>query len=144
MLLNDDSLSRLLMEIIRLFHKKTYIIFKKHGITRGQPPILFLLWKLDGRTQNEFSEILYLEAATITVCLQRMEKNKLIKRMQDLKDLRKTRVFLTNKGKRIRNEIEKLHLTIEADCFDNFKMDEKELLKEFLIKIRENLKKEEE
>ena len=138
-LFNDDSLSTILMEIIRLHHKRAFLVFGKYGISRGQPPILSLLRKQDGRTQSEFADILHLEAATVTDCLQRMEKTGLITRMSDPDDLRKTRVFLTKKGKDIRLEIEKVFKTMEEECFKGLNSEEKTVLRNLLIKIRKNL-----
>lgn len=69
---NSDSLDFLLGQVIRLHRARVHKLFGKLGLYRGQPPILFILWEEDGRTQKEIADRLHLKPATITDGLKRM------------------------------------------------------------------------
>jgi DNA-binding MarR family transcriptional regulator len=129
------------MQIMRYHHTRAFTVLAKKGLNRGQAPILVLLWKKEGRTQSEISEILHIKPATVSDCLNRLEKAELVVRKQDSKDLRISRVFLTQRGKEIQMEVERVLLILEQDCFQNFTNEEKILLRRFLIQIRDNLSK---
>lgn len=136
-----DSLGSLLFQVIRLHHARAFALLGKIGIYRGQPPVLKLLWEKDGRNQKELAEFLHLKPATITDILHRMEKAQLLERRPDPEDLRVSRVYLTEKGKKIRKDLEMVLNTIEEECFYGFTPEEKKLLRQFFIKIRDNLLK---
>jgi DNA-binding MarR family transcriptional regulator len=76
--------------------------------------------------------------ATITVTLRRMEKSGLLERKSDTKDLRKSKVYITEKGKELHSKVEDITKSIEKDCFIGFTQEEKILLRRFLIQMRDN------
>jgi DNA-binding MarR family transcriptional regulator len=114
---DPDSLYALLTKIIRLLYIRTHKLFSEIGLSKGQPPILFVLWQEDGCTQREIARRLKLRPATITVALKRMERDELIYRRTDEKDLRMSRVFLTTKGMELKSEIQRIMKTLEEECF---------------------------
>lgn len=134
-----DSLGFLLAEIIRLHHARTFNLFAQLGLYRGQPPILFVLWKEGGKTQKEIADALRLKPSTITVTLKRMEKAGLLERRSDPQDLRISRVYLTEKGYNLQMEVEKALKAFDDECFKGFTLEEKVLLRRFFIQIRDNL-----
>lgn len=138
---DDDSLNALLMQIMRYHHSRAFTVLSKKGLHRGQAPILVLLWKKEGRTQGEIADILHIKPATVSDCLQRLEKSGYLTRKPDPFDLRISRVFLTDQGREIQAEVEKALLSLEQDCFQNFTPEESMLLRRFLIQIRDNLSK---
>jgi DNA-binding MarR family transcriptional regulator len=138
---NDETLYSLLMQIMRYHHTRAFTILSKKGLHRGQAPILLLLWKKEGRTQSEISELLHIKPATVSDCLTRLEKAELLVRKADPDDLRISRIFLTNRGKEIQMEVENVMQSLEQDCFQHFTGEEKILLRRFLIQIRDNLSK---
>lgn len=138
---DTDSLGFLLSQIIRMHHTHAHRAFGELGLYRGQPPVLFTLWRQDGLTQKQISQKLKLRPATITDALKRMEKSGLIVRRQDTEDLRVLHVYLTERGKRLQSEVEKAFRGFENECFNGFAPDEEVLLKRFFLKIRDNLLK---
>ena len=64
-----------------------------------QGKILFVLWQKDKVTQKELASETGLAKNTITVMLEKMEKNNLIKRITDENDKRKSLVILTDHAK---------------------------------------------
>ena len=140
---DTDSLDSLLHQITHLRHHKATTQFKKLGLHRGQPPILFMLWEKEGLTQKELAEGLNLTPPTVTDALHRIEKLELIERRTDQEDLRVTRVYLTEKGRNAQTEVNKTFQALEEQCFGNFTFEEKILLRRFFIQIVDNLSKEE-
>lgn len=138
-LFDTESLESMFTQVIRLHHYRTQMLLGVLGIYPGQPPILFKLWEKDGRSQKELAGVSGLKPATITVMLNRMEKAGWLERRGDPEDLRVSRVYLTEQAKSIRPQVEQILKTIYKECFDGFTDQEKALLQQFLIKMRNNL-----
>lgn len=136
-----ESLHALFLQVLRYHFIRYHHLLGQIGLHRGQPLVLALLWEKDGRTQGEIAEALYLRPATVTVVLRRMEKAGLLKRKNDPRDLRVVRVYLTRRGKSLKKKVQAIHATLEEECFAHFTPEEKALLQEFFIRMRENLKK---
>lgn len=138
---DSDSIDFLLVQIIRLFQLRSHCLFGRIGIYPGQPPVLFRLWKQDGRTQKELAEELLLKPATLTLILQRMERDGLVERRSDPGDQRLSRVYLTEKGRRLQEPVEKAIKERESEILQGFTAEEKLLLRRFLVRVRDNLAK---
>lgn len=136
-----DSIDFLLVQIIRLFHQRSHTLFGELGLYPGQPPVLFQLWSRDGRTQKELVAELLLKPATLTLILQRMERDGLIERRPDPADQRVSRVFLTEKGKKLREPVLRALRKREAEILEGFTAEEKETLRCLLSRVRDNLAK---
>jgi DNA-binding MarR family transcriptional regulator len=78
------------------------------GLHPGQEALLMELWQDDGRTQAELAEALAVEPPTITKMLQRMEAAGLVQRKPHPDDRRAQRVFLTARGKRLQQKVDRL------------------------------------
>lgn len=139
--LSEDSLHLILMRVIRLHHSRTQSLLDNTGIYPGQPPLLFELFKKNGRSQKELADSLKVKPATINVTIKRLEKTGFILRKNDEKDQRMTRIFLTDKGQNICNELLRINKQIEEECFYGFTIEEKVLLRRLLIQVKENLLK---
>jgi len=138
---NEDSLHGLLRQVIRQHFIRSHFLFRKVGLHKGQPLILALLWEKDGLTQKEIVEALGLRPSTVTIMLRRMEKAGLLQRKTDQQDMRFSRVYLTEKGQLLRERVELIEKQLNEECFSGFTSEEKMLLKGFLMKIRDNLKR---
>ncbi|TCL59233.1 MarR family transcriptional regulator [Hydrogenispora ethanolica] len=137
--LDRQSLSHALRQFINIHRQRTHALLGKLGLYPGQSPLLFMLWERDGRTQKEFAERLQVAPATITVMLQRMERTGLLERRPDPGDLRVSRVYLTEAGRRIRVEVEAVHKQLNDQCFAGFTLEERVLLRRFLLQMHDNL-----
>lgn len=138
---HEESLYALFWEIIRYHFIRHHQLFSTVGLHRGQPPILELLWKEDGRTQKEIAEALKLKPPTVTLILQRMEKAGLVKRQSDPQDLRSIRIYLTKKGKSLEKDVRGIRAILERECFAHFTPEERALLRRFFLQVRDNLQK---
>ena len=130
-LIND--LSRLLWNNVRE-HGMEHPISQKSGQL-----ILLELAKRDGRTQLDLANATNLKAPTISVSLQKLEKEGYVSRRPDEYDLRATRVFLTEKGRELDNTIKGYIRREESLATSNLTEEESETLVKLLLKIRENL-----
>jgi DNA-binding MarR family transcriptional regulator len=137
--LYNDSIFHLLIQVAKANHQQIHKRLHNLEVHRGQPPLIQLLWKEDGRTQKELSESLHLSSATMAKMVKRMEKSGFIVKKQDSQDLRKSRVYLTTKGKQIKEELDRIQNEIEEKATTGFTTEEKLLLRRFLIQIRDNL-----
>jgi DNA-binding MarR family transcriptional regulator len=117
------------------------ILLEKIGAYPGQPPLLFILGKHEGLSQKELADLLHIKAATITVMLKRMEKGGLVERRSDPADQRIVRVYFSEKGRKLRNQVLEELKVIEAECFEGFTMEEQVLLRRLLMQMRDNLNK---
>ena len=101
--------------------------------------ILRELAKKDGRTQLELVKATHLKAPTISVVLQKLEKQGFVRRTPDKYDLRATRVFLTEKGIELDNTMRKRIKEEEALAMENLSDKEYDTLITLLEKIRNNI-----
>jgi len=136
---NDNSLHSLLFQIMRLHRSRMMTLLGKLDVHHGQAPVLGLLTRQDGWTQKEIAAKLHLRPATVTDILQRMEKAGLLLRKNDPSDLRVTRVYLTEKSRRLRAEVDKAMAAHEAEWTRGFTPAELEQLQQYFIRIRDNL-----
>ena len=76
------------------------------GITYPQYLVLLILWEEDGARVSRIGERLYLDSATLTPLLKRLEARGLIDRRRSAVDERVVEVHLTADGKRLRRRAE--------------------------------------
>ncbi|MDO3678883.1 MarR family winged helix-turn-helix transcriptional regulator [Paenibacillus ehimensis] len=82
------------------------------GITVDQWEILVILWEKEGITQKELAERLYKDQTNIARMLFKLEKKGFVHRVTHETDRRSLRVYLTPKGREIKEDI--LAPSIEA------------------------------
>lgn len=133
------SLEKLFIHVARTHRRVASRLFEKHGIHRGQPPLLFALGHQDGRTNAELAEILDVSPATITNMVKRMEKGGFVTRQRDPHDDRSIRVFLTEHGQACSRELQATVDEMNAIAFNNFTAGEAATLQNLLKKMLSNL-----
>ena len=101
--------------------------------------ILIELAKRDGRTQLELAEATHLKAPTVSVSLQKLEKEGYVSRRPDEYDLRATRVFLTEKGRDLDERIRGIIREQEERATSCLTDEESETLTRILRKLKDNL-----
>ena len=89
----------LINDVSRLFDARVRRETEKSGFPQGYRRIIFHLSHNDGLTQNELTKLTHMKAPSISVQLQKMENEKLITRVSDEKDMRKSYIYLTEKGR---------------------------------------------
>lgn len=82
------------------------------GLTHPQYLVMLALWERSPRTVRDISEALYLEPATLSPLLKRLESSGLLTRTRNATDERSLDVELTARGHDLRAEAEKVPGTI--------------------------------
>jgi DNA-binding MarR family transcriptional regulator len=135
----SESLDFLLAQVSKLHRGRVHALFEELGLYHGQPPLLFALWDQDGQTHTELAGRLHIQAATMTKMVQRMEKAGFVERRADPEDQRVSRVYLTDVGRNIREDVNQVFRQLEDETFANFTLEERVLLRRFFLQLRENL-----
>ena len=103
-----------------------------------QGKILFVLWRKDKITQKELATETGLAKNTITVMLEKMEKNNLIKRITDENDKRKSLVILTEHAKSLKKLFDKISDKMLKKMYKGFSEEEIDNFEEYLHRIIKN------
>ena len=135
----SESLDQLLAQICRLKHARVQALLETLGLYEGQPSMLRSLWAQEGLTHTELARRLRVQPATITKMIQRMEKAGFVERRPDQEDERISRVYLTEAGRAVQAGVQGVWHTLEQEAFAEFGGEERALLRQFLLQIRENL-----
>ena len=101
----DDDIGFFIAVTSRLMDRALNGRLKKYGVSFGQWPILMMLWAEDGLTQRDLSRRLSNEEATTTRTLDRMEADGLIRRKANIADRRQRNIYLTSKGRSLRDKL---------------------------------------
>lgn len=83
-------------------------LLRKLDLTYSQYLVMMVLWERDELTVSELGERLFLDSATLTPLLKRMEHAELLTRVRCQNDERQVIISLTPKGDRLRAEAAKL------------------------------------
>ena len=134
-----ESIRYLLTLICKLSRDRSRVLMAEVGIHCGQGIALRQLWRTDGVTQSELAHSLYVAPATVTIALQRMERIGLIERRSDQRDQRVSRVFLTDRGRSLRANVEGNWSKLEEQMLVGFSSKEREVMREYLLRMRANL-----
>jgi DNA-binding MarR family transcriptional regulator len=83
-------------------------LLEPHGLTHPQYLVLLALWDRSPRTVRDIGETLRHEPATLSPMLKRLEALGYVTRARDARDERALCVDLTDKGRELRKEAEKI------------------------------------
>ncbi len=134
-----DTVGYMLAQVCRLHRQRADVLLNQIGLHVGQEMFLCGLWANEGVTQTELAEILQLQPATVTNTLQRLEREKIIERRDDLDDQRVSRVYTTEKGRNLERLVNEKWSQLESEAFDGFTVEERVLLRRLLQLAYRNL-----
>jgi len=109
------------------------------GLYRGQPFVIEALCRREGMTQSELAVAMHVQPATITHMVQHMQRAGLIERQSDERDLRVSRVFLTDAGRAMAQPVEDVCRVIGEKALGGFTTEECATLHGLLLRLRDNL-----
>lgn len=107
------------------------------GVTYPQYLVLLLLWEGDGITVSDIGHRLFLDSATLTPLLKRMQKLGLIERHRSEADQRQVILSLTPAGRKLKEQANKIPGAVM--CSTGCSPIEAEKLKASLEKLRQSL-----
>ena len=117
-------------------------ILSKKGIDAfngAQGRILYALWQEDGVSIKTVSKKCGLAITSLTTMLERMEKSGLIRREQDQQDKRKTRLYLTEKSRSLKDDYDDVSAGMGRIYYKGFSEDEIIQFESYLERVQKNL-----
>jgi len=88
---------------------------KTRGTTRAQWIVLFRLREQEGLSQVDLADVLELQPISLVRLLDRLVEHGLLERRQDPKDRRANRLFLTDRGRQLVDDLDSLRDAIATD-----------------------------
>lgn len=122
--------------VFRNLLEKKLEVFNLHS---GQVFILIALWENDGLSQNELAKKLNVSSPSINKMVKSLAKTDYIKCADCQNDGRVVRVFLTQSGREIQPEIEKIWAEMDSLFMANLTEPEKMILQQLMEKTFTNL-----
>jgi DNA-binding MarR family transcriptional regulator len=112
---------------------------KAPGVTLSQWFVLKQLWRQEGKSQTELQELLDLERATVNGLIQRMARSGLIECKPDPIDRRVQRIFLTERGRALKQITPSLEEEVNARALHGFSEDERAFFNRLLSRALHNM-----
>jgi DNA-binding MarR family transcriptional regulator len=112
---------------------------KSHGITLAQWYFLRELWREDGISQRELSSRMDVSEPTTTVAINVMEKSGLITRRRDPLQRNKINVRLTQKGRKLQDDVQHIALDVNIDASQGIDERELQIARRVILKLMGNL-----
>ena len=109
----EKSMPALFMEINRQYGMRCMQRIREIGIQQGQMPIIMIVYRNNGCSQKKIAECMGVTPPTVNVSIQRLEKADIVCRRRDDKDQRIMRVYLTENGKKIVEELQQESKAVE-------------------------------
>jgi DNA-binding MarR family transcriptional regulator len=113
---------------------------KAAGVTLSQWFVLKQLWRQEGKSQAELQELLNLERATVNGLIQRMARSELIECKPDPSDRRIQRIFLTGRGRALKQITPSLEEEMNAHALQGFSEDERTFFIRLLTRALHNMR----
>lgn len=139
--IRTNTLHGSLIRLNKTHRKMAKREFQKIDLTEGKPKLLNFINNNPGCSQREIASFCKIEPATATSILSSMEKENLIYRKRNPNDKRILNVFLTEKGIKAQQKVEKVFLELDEICFDGFSEKERIDAINTLNRLYENLAK---
>jgi MarR family transcriptional regulator, organic hydroperoxide resistance regulator len=113
--------------------------FSRHGVRVGQNLVLERLWEEDGLAPGEIAHRLRVSTPTVVKMATRMETTGLLERHRDKTDARLVRLYLTDRGRSLREPLERERERLRERATANLTAAERKQLENALAKMVANL-----
>ena len=117
----DQQLCFALYSANLAMHKVYRQLLAQLEITYPQYLVMLVLWQQDDVTVSEIGEQLFLDSATLTPLLKRLESAGLLRRQRSRQDERQVVVTLTDEGRALREKAQTIPEAVQcaSACDDN-------------------------
>lgn len=89
-----------------------------HGVSIPQSFILYSLLEQNGSTLKEIGNKTLIDSSSMTVLVDKLEKDELVERKLDSQDRRAIRVFITKKGLEIAEKVSAIGVEFNSQLYD--------------------------
>ncbi|MDW9373368.1 MarR family winged helix-turn-helix transcriptional regulator [Sinorhizobium meliloti] len=138
-----SSDNRQLFDALATVNRKLRSVFdarvKERGLTLPRARMLFALARKEGLNQRELAEELDIETPTIVRLLDGMEKQGFIERRVELSDRRAKQIHMTDVGRSVADEIQKLASDIREEVLGGLQPQEIAVALKVVSKIATNI-----
>lgn len=129
-----------LVESSRLLRNHIDNRAKGRGTTRAQWIVLFRLRQQEGLSQVDLAEVLELQPISLVRLLDRLVEHGLLERRPDPRDRRANRLFLTEGGRQLVDDLDSLRDSIARDVLQDIPTNAIQTSLETLVDIKERIK----
>lgn len=133
-----DSMSYLLVRVAKAHRGVVAEGLAELGLHTGQELVLVQLWQEDGLRHSELGRRIGVAAPTVTKVLRGMERSELLTRQADSEDGRASRVWLTERGRSLREPVEQLWQAVERRLVRGLDRSERDLVERVLAQMLHN------
>jgi len=142
--MKDKALGMLLNQGDRLLIKRLNRNFAKSGYSVSQEQWLLLrqLWEKDGVKQQVLADAVGKDKVNITKLVDSLEKRKMVKRVNDKVDRRAKKIYLTEQGKALKDELNAIVDQTFNEALDGVADKDYKSFEKVVVSIIENLTKE--
>ena len=131
----EESLGYLVNRAARMMAHELGERLRPAGVGIGQWAVLMFLWARDGMSQAELSRVVAIEPPTMVRTIDRMVRDGFVKRVPDPGDGRVTRIYLTERGRALRDELVPHAAAVNAATLRRLTPDEAQSLRTLLAKL---------
>ena len=131
----EDSLGYLVNQAARLMANRLADSLRPAGVGIGQWAVLLFLWARDGMTQAELSRVVAIEPPTMVRTIDRMVRDGLVRRDRDPRDGRLSRIYLTDRGRSLRDGLVPKAVAVNAQTLAPMSAAERRTLRRLLRKL---------
>ena len=133
----DDQLCFALYSTSLAMGKLYRKLLKPLGLTYPQYLVMMVLWEKDEQIVSDIGARLFLDSATLTPLLKRMEESGLVNRVRATGDERQVVISLTAAGSALRDKARLLG--VQIGCAAACELEEIALMKNLVTRLRRNL-----
>jgi MarR family transcriptional regulator, transcriptional regulator for hemolysin len=113
---------------------------KGRGTTRAQWIVLFRLREQEGLSQVDLADVLELQPISLVRLLDRLVEHGLVERRHDPKDRRANRLFLTDAGRQLVDDLDSLRDANATDVLQGVSISSIQTTLDTLLDIKERIK----
>lgn len=107
----------------------------KHGVTKSQWIAMYYINKKENLTQKSLADLMGTKESTITGILDRLEREDLILRQEDINDRRKKILVLTDKGRLKNTKLTEIVQNFRDVCLAGVSEEDQKVFLEILDKM---------
>ena len=129
----------LINDISKLYQDQIQTISAKERIKSTYQVLLRVIAQEDGLSQLEIANRVHLAPPTVSITLQKMEKEGLIAREPDPEDLRQVKVHITDAGRTMDEVIVQASKATEKIILKGITQEELDTIYPILMKMKDNI-----